>query len=454
VPGLLPFGDFERGDALDTPKTRYVKSGDGHLAYQVCGDGPIDLVYLVAWASHVEENWKSPSFPRLARSLASFSRLIVFDLRGTGLSDPVAISDMTSLERWMDETMVVLDAVGSERAALVGSGGGGHLAALFAATHPDRATALVLHRTAARFTSAPDYPWGLAPELVPGYLDQIEREWGTGSFLARNLGLRGVKPEMREQLARVERYVAGPSTWRAAMRMALESDIRGVLSSIAVPTLVAHQAGDSFTPVEHSNYLAEHVPGARFVEVPSLLADPEALAGALAEFLTGAPQALPSDRVLATVLFTDIVDSTQRATAVGDRRWHEILDAYDAAASRALGEFRGRQVKTTGDGTLATFDGPARAIRCATALSDSVQELDLQIRAGIHTGEIETRGEDIAGIAVHVGQRISSLACAGEVLVSRTVKDLVAGSGLAFADRGSHALKGIPDEWQVYSVER
>ncbi len=435
------------------PRTRYVKSGDGYLAYQVSGDGPIDLVFLGAWASHLEENWTFPGFARLARSLASFSRMITFDLRGTGLSDPVAIAEMTSLERWMDETMVVLDAVGSERAALVGSGGGGPLAALFAATHPDRTKALVLHRTAARFTSAADYPWGLAPERVPPYLDQIEREWGTGSVLARNLGLRGLQPDMREQLARFERYVAGPAAFRAAMGMSLESDIRGVLSSIAVPTLVAHQADDRFNPIEHGRYLAEHIAGASFVEVPSF-ADPEAVAGAFAEFLTGARQALPSDRVLATVLFTDIVDSTRHATTMGDRRWHEILDDYDAAAARALSEFRGRQIKTTGDGTLATFDGPARAIRCAIALSETVEGLDLQIRAGLHSGEIETRGEDIAGIAVHVGQRISGLADAGEVLVSRTVKDLVAGSGLAFTDRGSHSLKGIPDEWQVYAVAR
>jgi class 3 adenylate cyclase/pimeloyl-ACP methyl ester carboxylesterase len=438
---------------VDTPSTKYVKSGDGYLAYQVSGEGPIDVVYLAAWASHLEENRKLPAFARFSRALASFSRLIVFDLRGTGLSDPVAISEMTSLERWMDETTVVLDAVGSERTALIGAGGGGPLAALFAATHPDRTKALVLHRSGARFTTAADYPWGLASELVPAYLDQIEQEWGTGSVLALNFG-PGVRPEMREQLARFERYVAGPSAFRAAMRMALESDIRGVLSSIAVPTLVAHEIDDWFNPVEHSRYLAEHIAGASFIEVPSPLVDPEGIAGAFAEFLTGARQVVPSDRVLATVLFTDIVDSTHRATAVGDRRWHEILDAYDAAAAQALGEFRGRQIKTTGDGTLATFDGPARAIRCATALSDAVQDLDLQIRAGLHTGEIETRGEDIAGIAVHVGQRISSLAGAGEVLVSRTVKDLVAGSGLAFADRGSHALKGIPDEWQVYSVER
>lgn len=442
------------GARVEIPKTRYVKSGDGYLAYQVSGEGPLDLVFLGNWGSHLEENWRIPVFARLGRSLASFSRYITFDLRGTGLSDPVAIHEMTSLEHWMDETTIVLDAVGSRRAALVGFGGGGPLAALFAATHPDRTQALVLWSTAARFTTASDYPWGLAPERVPDYLDQIEQNWGSGAQMARTVGLGGEETQLRQTLGRFERYVAGPAAFRAAMRMALESDIRGILSSITVPTLVAHQAGGRFTPVEHSRYLTEHIPGARFIEVPSALTDPEGVAGAFAEFLTGARPALPSDRVLATVLFTDIVDSTRQATAVGDRRWREILDDYDAATARALDEFRGRQVKTTGDGTLATFDGPARAIRCAIALSDAVEGLDLKIRAGLHTGEIETRGGDIAGIAVHVGQRISSLAGAGEVIVSRTVKDLVAGSGLAFADRGVHALKGIPEEWQVYAVER
>ncbi len=437
--------------ALDT---RYVKSGDGYLACQVVGDGALDLVYLTAWGNHVEEQWKIPAVARFLRSLASFSRLIVFDLRGTGLSDPVAISEMTSLERWMDETEVVLDAVGSRRAALLGHGGGGQLAALFAATHPDRTAGLVLWRTAARFTTAPDYPWGLAPVRVPGYLDHLEEGWGNGAHFARTLSLRGEEPELRSQLARYERYVAGPATYRAAMRMALESDLRGILSSITVPTLVAHQANDRFNPVEHSQYLAEHIEGARYIEVPPVLYEPARVADAVAEFLTGAPPVLPSDRVLATVLFTDIVDSTRRAAAIGDRRWHETLDDYDEAAAAALSEFRGQQVKTTGDGTLATFDGPARAIRCAVALCEATDRLGLQIRAGLHTGEIETRGNDVAGIAVHIGQRVTALAAAGEVLVSRTVKDLVAGSGIMFEDRGLHTLKGLPDQWQVYSVER
>lgn len=436
------------------PRTQYVKSGDGHLAYQVCGEGPIDVVYLVAWASHLEENW-SPPTGALLRSLASGARLIVFDHRGTGISDPVAIGEMTSLERWMDETLVVLDAVGSERAALVGQGGGGPLAALFAATYPERTKGLVLWRCAARFTATADYPWGLEQERVPAYLDQIEREWGTGAVIARNLGYMPEGDQrLRERLARFERYLAGPTAFRSAMRMALESDIRGILSTIGSPTLVAHQAGDRFNPVEHSRYLVEHIADAAYVEVPPLLVDPEAIAATFTEFLTGVRPAPASDRVLATVMFTDIVDSTARAAVIGDRRWRGLLDAYDDAAARALDEFRGRQVKTTGDGTLATFDGPARAIRCAHALSEAVAGLGLQIRAGLHTGEIETRGEDVAGIAVHIGQRISALAGPDEVLVSRTVKDLVAGSGFVFTDRGARQLKGIPEEWQVYTAER
>ena len=439
---------------MKQPRTQYVKSGDGHLAYQVCGAGPIDVVYVVAWASHVEENWNPPT-GALLRALASGARLIVFDHRGTGISDPVAIGEMTSLERWMDETLVVLDAVGSERAALVGHGGGGPLAALFAATYPQRTKGLVLWRTAARFTTTADYPWGLPETRVPGYLDQIEREWGTGAVLARNLGyMPDGDQHLRERLARFERYLAGPTAFRSAMRMSLESDVRGILSTISSPTLVAHQAGDRFNPIEHSRYLAEHIDGAAYVEVPPLVVDPEAVAGTFTEFLTGVRPAPASDRVLATVMFTDIVDSTARAAAMGDRRWHELLDAYDEATARALDEFRGHQVKTTGDGTLATFDGPARAIRCAHALSDAMAGLGLQIRAGLHTGEIEIRGEDVAGIAVHIGHRISALAGADEVLVSRTVKDLVAGSGFLFSDQGSRRLKGVSDEWQVYRAER
>lgn len=437
---------------MNTPETKYAKSGDGYLAYQVCGEGSVDLVYLSAWGSHVEEQWSIPPLAGFLRGLQSCSRLILFDLRGTGLSDPVAISQMTSLERWMDETQVVLDAVGSQRAALVGFGGGGHLAALFAATHPDRVQALVLYRTAARFTTAPDYPWGLAAERVPTYLEEIERNWGNGAQLERSLGSRE-QEGLRPQLARFERFLAGPAAYRAAMRMSLESDIRGILSTIKAPTLVAHQAHDTFIPVEHSRYLAEHVPGARYIEVPSALTDCDAVAGEFGEFLTGVRPTLPNDRVLATVLFTDIVDSTQHAAAMGDRRWRETLDVYDRAAARALADWRGRQVKTTGDGTLATFDGPARGIRCALALADVIGALGLQLRAGLHTGEIETRGEDVAGIAVHIGQRVSALAEPGEVLVSRTVKDLVAGSGLEFGSVGDHELKGVPGEWRLFVVQ-
>jgi pimeloyl-ACP methyl ester carboxylesterase len=437
---------------MDLPDTQYVKSGDGYLAYQVCGDGPNDVVYLPAWVSHVEENWSFLSGSgRFLRSLASFSRLIMFDLRGTGLSDPVAISEMTSLERWKDETLVVLDAVGSRQATLIGYGGGGPLAMLFAATHPDRTRALVLSRAAARFTSAPDYPWGLAPERVPAYLDQIEQNWGTGAQFARALDLSWDGTDLLRELGRAERYRAGPAAYTAAMRMALESDVRDILSSINVPTLVLHQTGGRFVPVEHSRYLAEHISNARYVEVPSYLEAPDAVANTIAEFLTGTKPAPPSDRVLATLLFTDIVDSTRRAATLGDRRWHQLLDDYDELTARQIASFRGR-VNTTGDGFLATFDGPARAIRCALAVSSASRQLGIEIRAGLHTGEIETRGRDVAGIAVHLAARVAALSAPSEVLVSRTVKDLVAGSDLVFDDRGSHSLKGIPDDWHLYGV--
>ena len=439
------------GARVDIPKTRYIKSGDGYLAYQVCGDGPDDIVYLPAWGSHLEENWNFPA-AGLIRRLASVSRLITFDLRGTGLSDPVAISDMTSLERWKDETQVVLDAAGSRRAALVGSGGGGPLAILFAATHPDRTKALVLMRTAARFTRTPDYPWGLAPERVAGYLEEIERSWGTGAQLARTLDMRGASPELLNSLGRFERYLAGPAAYAAAMRMALASDVRGILSSVKVPTLVLHRVGGRFVPVEHSRYLAEHIHGARYAQVPSHIEEPETVAAAIAEFLTGARPAPPSDRVLATLLFTDIVDSTRRAAALGDRHWHQLLDDYEQVSARQITTFKGRHVKSTGDGFLATFDGPARGIRCALAVSNAASELGIEVRAGLHTGEIETRGDDVAGIAVHLAARVAALSGPCEVVVSRTVKDLVAGSGLVFEDRGTHSLKGVPDDWQLFAV--
>jgi class 3 adenylate cyclase len=373
-------------------------------------------------------------------------------MRGTGLSDPVAIAEMTSLERWKDETLVVLDAAGSHRATILGIAGGGPLAILVAATHPDRTRALVLWGTAARYTSAPDYPWGLAPERVAGFLDRIERNWGTGAEMARGLDVRGGEAELLRRLARAERYVAGPAAYTAVMRMGLACDVRDVLSSITVPTLVLHQAGGRLVPVELSRYLSEHIDGARYAEVPSPIEEPEAAAAAIAEFVTGAPPPPTSERVLATVLFTDIVDSTRRAAALGDRRWRQLLDDYDRLAAERIADFRGRHVKSLGDGLLATFDGPARAIRCALAISTAARELGVEIRAGLHTGEIETRNDDVAGIAVHLAARVAALSGPSEVLLSRTVKDLVAGSDLGFEDRGTHSLKGIPDDWQLYAA--
>jgi class 3 adenylate cyclase len=287
---------------------------------------------------------------------------------------------------------------------------------------------------------------------VAGYLDQIEHKWGTGAHLARALDVRAGGPELLRRLGRAERYVAGPAVYTAVVRMGLECDLRDILSSIGVPTLVLHQAGSRFSPVEYSRYLAEHIDGARYAEVPSMIDEPEAVAAAIAEFLTGAQPPPTSERVLATVLFTDIVDSTRRAAALGDRRWRQVLDDYDRLAAEKIIDFRGRHVKSLGDGLLATFDGPARAIRCALAISTAARELGIEIRAGLHTGEIETRTDDVAGIAVHLAARIAALSGPSEVLLSRTVKDLVAGSDLNFEDRGTHSLKGIPDDWQLYAV--
>jgi pimeloyl-ACP methyl ester carboxylesterase len=437
------------------PQTRYAKSGGVNIAYQVVGNGPIDLVLVPGWVSNLDVFWEEPRLERLLTRLASFSRLILFDKRGTGLSDRV--TDMPSLEVRMDDVRAVMDAVGSERAALFGYSEAGAMCILFAATYPDRASALILGGSFARRTSAPDYPWAPAAEQQLAAIEQIEADWG-GS-----VGIEARSPSLADDAryqqwwARWLRSSASPAAATTLMRMNMEIDVRHVLPAVRVPTLILHSINDRLIEIGASRYMAAHIPGAKLVEMRGIDhipwgSDSELIVDEIEEFLTGARRGAEPDRVLATVLFTDIVGATERASRVGDRSWHDLLDSHHALVRRELERFRGREIDTAGDGFLATFDGPARAVRCACSISEAVRGLGLEIRAGLHTGECELMGDKLGGIAVHTGARVAAEANAGEVLVSSTVKDLVAGSGLAFRDRGVQSLKGIPGEWRLFAV--
>jgi class 3 adenylate cyclase len=435
------------------PETRYARSGDLHIAYQVVGDGPIDLVYVPTWISQVEHYWEEPGIKRYFERLASFSRLILFDRRGSGLSDPVP--GVPTLEEQMDDVVAVMEAAGSDHAAVFAQLEGGAMAALFAATHPERTTGLVLYEAMPRMSWAPDYAWALRREERQA---RAGHPWGDGSRIVELAPKSASNPRLRQWFARLERLAASPGTAAKLLMMNADVDVRAVLPSIQVPTLVLHRAGDRFIDPRHSHYLAEHIPGARFVELPgeeaiSFGMDSDPLLDEIEEFLTGARHALDGERILATVMFSDVVDSTVRAAELGDRRWRDQLELLEAAIRRELGRFRGRAVKTMGDGLLATFDGPARAIRCATAIRDAARaQFGLEVRSGLHTGEIEVIGQDVGGIAVHIGARVGANAGPGEVLVSGTVKDLVVGSEIRFEDRGEHELRGVPGQWRLWSV--
>ena len=442
---------------MSTVKTRYAKSGDVHIAYQVVGEGPVDLVLVQGWVWNVELFWEDPPWSAFCERLASFSRLILFDKRGTGLSDRVSVREMPTLEERMDDVRAVMDAVGSESAFVLGISEGGPMSVLFAASHPERTRGLVLYGSFPRITRGVDYPWGFAPDQVEPLLELAERTWGEGTFSGRLLAPSQL-PERLPFFARLEREGASPGAVMAVIRMVAEIDVRGVLPLIALPTLIVHRDADAIAPIEGARYTAAQIPGARLVELAGehspLVGDTDAILDEIEEFVSGRRHEHAPDRVLATVMFTDIVDSTARAAELGDRRWTELLEGHYQLIRRQLPRFGGQEVKTIGDGFLATFDGPARGVRCALATIAATGELGLTLRAGLHTGECERRGADIGGIAVHIGARVSSLAGAGEVLVSRTVKDLVAGSGLRFEDRGSHTLKGVPDDWQLFAVTR
>jgi class 3 adenylate cyclase len=437
------------------PVARYAKSGDLHIAYAVEGDGPIDLVWVPPWISHVEYLWAEPTLERFGKRLTQFARVITFDRRGSGLSDP--FFGTPTLEEQMDDVLAVMDAVGSKEAAICGTLEGGPMASLFAATHPDRVRALVLYATFARATWAPDYDWAWPAERRDKEMDALVEHWGQG------LVASGVAPSMRDEAGfmdwagRLERLAASPGTIRRIIDLIGAYDVRDVLPSIRVPTLVMHRAGDTFIQVQHSRYIASKVPGARYVELEGednmfSLGDSEAIIGEIEEFLTGTRHEREPDRMLATVLFTDICESTQRAAEMGDRGWRFLLERHDALFRQALERHRGREVKRTGDGFLATFDGPARAIRCAASLAEAMGSLGLQIRAGLHTGELEVMDGDLGGLAVHIASRVMSAAGPNEVLVSGTVKDLVVGSGIDFEDRGERELRGVPGEWRLYAV--
>jgi len=438
---------------VSTPQTRYAKSGDVNIAYQVVGDGPFDLVLVPGFVSHLENDWDEPRSAHFLRRLASFSRLIRFDKRGTGLSDrPAGLPD---LETRMDDVRAVMEAVGSERSALFGYSEGGPMSVLFAATYPERTTALVLYGTyAKRRDPDHDYPWAPTWEARQEAAAEIERTWASEAELGR------MAPNADEALGRWwqirARASASPGAARDLILMNSQIDVRDVLGAVRVPTLVLHRRGDHDSRADEGRYLAARIPEARFIElagedhVPWL--DADQILDEVEHFLTGVRRGREPDRVLVTVLFTDIVGSTEQAATLGDRRWGELLEAHNEAVRGELERFHGRQVDAAGDGVFAVFDGPARAIRCAGAIRDAVGALGLEVRAGLHTGEVELAGDAVRGIAVHVGARVAAEAEPGEILVSSTVRDLVAGSGLEFDNRGEHELKGLSERRRLYAV--
>jgi class 3 adenylate cyclase len=431
-------------------QTHYAKSGDVSIAYQVVGDGPFDLVYVPGFVSNLDGQFEHPGWSQLFSRLSKFSRLIRFDKRGTGLSDRVA--GIATLEDRMDDVRAVMDAVGSERAALFGISEGGPMSLLFAATYPERVSALVLYASFACHPTLGD------KKFLQQQIDAIDRLWGSGEFLKRYFIPADAVVDL-PTLARFERQSASPSAVATILRMNSEIDARHVLPMVHAPTLVLHRSGDTRVPIEAGRYLASHVSGATMVTLPGVnhlfIYEPEIidrLAGEAEEFLTGSRREIEADRVLATVMFTDIVDSTKRAAELGDRRWRALVDRHDGMVREQLARFRGQEIKNLGDGFLATFDGPARAVRCAGSIVASVYSLGVDVRIGLHTGEVELKQGDIGGIAVNIASRVAGVAEARTTLVSSTVRDLVAGSGLRFEDRGRHVLKGLPEEVQVYAA--
>jgi pimeloyl-ACP methyl ester carboxylesterase len=455
APGNQPKFDLTMSSATPPPKTRYAHSGDASIAYQIVGNGPRDLVFVPGFVSHLDLFWEVPASSRFFRRLASFARLILFDKRGTGLSDPVV--GAPTLDERMDDVRAVMDAAGSEAASIFGVSEGGPLSLLFTATHPERVRHLIIFGSGPRFTPSADYPWS-APGLEHPLWGKSLEHWGEGRLVDIMAPSYADNARARELFARVERFGASPAMARDLLDLARQIDVRPILPSIQVPALILHRVRDGTLPVEGARYMAEHIPAARYIELPGddhtpWLGDPDALLNEIEEFVTGSAADVDFDRVLATVLFTDIVDSTRLATEFGDRRWRDLLGQHDLIVRGQLDRFQGQERDKAGDGFLATFDRPTAAIHCASAISNAVQPLGVKIRAGLHTGECELVDDGVAGIAVHIGARVAAEAAADEILVSRTVKDLVAGSGVRFDDRGSHVLKGVEGEWQLFAVQ-
>jgi len=443
---------------VETPETRYSRSADGvHIAYQVLGEADLDLVVSPGFVSHLEHSWEDPQMARFLRRLASFTRLIVFDKRGTGLSDRAPDERPGLLEERVNDIASLMDTVGSERAAIMGLSETGAVALLFAATYPERTRAVVAYGTfACGGDTSRAYPWE-PDEETDEWLEKLEETWGRGMLYLEDFAgsLRDDK-HYQEWFAKLERLAVSPGAAVALARMVMQIDVREILPTIRVPTLVLHKRDDQVVPIEDGKYIADHIDGAKFVELPGADHWPwighEEAVEEIQEFLTGMRDSAEPDRAVATVMFVDIVDSTKRVADLGDRRWADLVESFNAVVRRELDRFRGREVDTAGDGFFVTFDGPAQAIHCATALVDEVEKLGLQIRIGIHTGECERLTEKVGGLGVVIGARVGALAGPGEILVSRTVQDLVVGSGLTFEDAGEHELNGVPDRWHLYRV--
>jgi class 3 adenylate cyclase len=442
------------------PTTSYAKNGDVHLAYQVMGEGPLDLVVIESWVQHVELFWELSELARQRRRLSNIGRLIIFDRRGTGLSDPVPLDRMPDLETQVADVCAVMDAAGSAQAAIIGFSDGGQLAILLAASRPERCRALVLFNAAARLTATPDYPWGSSEEELLEVVHRQEQSWVTGDFdtLSWMVPSQVGNPRFEEQFVRLSRAAVSPGAVAHYYRQSVLTDVRALLTMIQAPTLVLQREHGLICPTDFGHYLASHIDNAKYVELSGsdhlwFTENADEVVGEIEEFLTGGRALTDPDRKLATVLFTDIVGSTARAAELGDRRWRVLLDRHDSIVRKELDRFGGHEVDTAGDGFLVTFDGPGRAIRCARAIGDGLMAIGLEVRAGVHTGEVEVRGEQIGGLAVHIGARVASTAGAGEIVVSSTVKDLLAGSGLTFNDRGEHELKGVPGTWHLYGVD-
>jgi class 3 adenylate cyclase len=439
------------------PETRYARLGRDRIAYQAVGQGPPDLVLAVGVT--VDLAWEEPGVALWLRTLASFSRVILFDRRGSGASDPLPADPLPPWESFAEDLDAVMDAVGSERAAILADLLDGPTALFFAGTRPERTSALILVHTSAKFVASEDYPIGIPTEIAEALLEKIDQLWGTDAIATMWVPSRAGDERFRRWLAKMQRATASPKAAKASLRAVLEVDVRPILPLIQAPTLVLHRKDFHAVPIEQSRYLAEHIAQARLVELPGadvvlVYETPELATDLIEEFLTGVRRTAEPTRVLASVLFTDIVGSTEQASRLGDRRWRELLDMHDELTRRLVEEFGGQLVKTTGDGILATFDGPGRGIRCAAALRDELRGIGLQIRAGLHTGEVEQRNSDVGGIAVHIAARVMALAGPGQILTSRTVRDLVVGSDIALNDFGVHPLKGIEGSWQLFTVTR